>query len=187
MNEKKRQDEEMSSWDGEEIALERTWGDQWLQGLLGWRVTIPANHVHPQVREAGVRVQAAQAEYDGLAQELATRPGERQQLTQKLLQESASREEIGRQLRAFDDDTAGVEVLVPVAMQRVYDAWDDLCDAVRANDEEWQEIFAGPRHSGRHGASRGGTGLHDGRGGMSADRELAGRCRHRPQGRGHAL
>lgn len=138
MNDKKTavKDEQVSSWDGEEIALDRTWGDQWLQGLLGWRLTIPANHVHPQVREAGVRVQAAQAEYDGLAQELATRPGERQQLTQKLLQESASREEIGRQLRAFDDDTAGVEVLVPVAMQRVYDAWDDLCDAVRANDEE---------------------------------------------------
>jgi hypothetical protein len=39
--------DEAGIWEGEEIRLERTWGDQWLQGLLGWTVVLPAKHVHP--------------------------------------------------------------------------------------------------------------------------------------------
>lgn len=95
----------------------------------------------PAVRAVAEHVRSAQLGYDQLAQELAARPGERHELTQSLLRQRAPRAEVGAELRSFDDETAGIEILVPVAQQSVYDAWDALCEAVRASDGEWQEYL----------------------------------------------
>lgn len=129
--------DQVAAWLGEPIRF--SWeGDRHLYGMLVSNVRLPGRHVHPQVREAGVRVVAAQTKHNGLTQKLADRPGERAQLKRKLAQDEDSD---GSQLKAFDADTEVIEARCELAEEAVRDALTAFSAALAANAAEWDEYL----------------------------------------------
>jgi hypothetical protein len=132
-------------WEGEPITLSRSWGDLYLHGVVGHRVSFPGRHLHPQIRRAAEQVQKATAEREALEREIAARTPARDQLVAKLAPEvreaGPGRVKAAHELKSFDAETELLSILIPDLDAAVRQSWDELVAALTEIGGDWDRYL----------------------------------------------
>jgi hypothetical protein len=132
-------------WMGEPITF--SWeGDRFQYGMLMSPVSLPARHVHPEIRAAAEAVCAAQADLEELRGKINTRRVEHEELKQKLARGSRGKAdpELAKAARELTEHTALTNLLegdVPNAEAAVRDAVAGFAAALHENSAEWDSYL----------------------------------------------